>query len=428
MRVITRTQQSCTHIITRLHPTSKKRKMKRRRAHADASRTSMDAAAALEEHAHPKKRQMPAVQQRRASLPLIFVDEEACRSHNALLETRIYSQDTSSNTNIWDLPFRATALLERLHALECKPKPVVQVIRVHVEATAEDIERVTSRKYRQWLSRGCNENEFLDGDKTTLLTSTTLSCARFGAGCVLAAASHVFSRESTATCSPCLRAFALVRPPGHHNSCVDLIEKQFDIDTGTPGNFIWGCHGGCIYNNIAMAIRMLQNEDSLHQTLPPRRFAVIDIDAHFGDGTALQFWLDSNVLTISIHWSQHETGQMFPFLQGSPDETGGDDAEGTCLNIPLADGSDDASLLRATHNAILALQKFDPNGGIFVACGFDGLDEDLSSELCFTPKGYGDAVKALVEAFSNVPFLATLEGGYTTSRQASAFESVIQAL
>ena len=88
----------------------------------------------------------------------------------------------------------------------------------------------------------------------------------------------------------------------------------------------------------------------------------------------------------------------------------------------------DAALDRAVGEAVAALRAFRPDGGIFVACGFDGLDCDPSSKLRFTPAGYGAAVRKLVEAFPHTPMLATWEGGYTTERQADAFASVVRAL
>ena len=48
-----------------------------------------------------------------------------------------------------------------------------------------------------------------------------------------------------------------------------------------------GCHGGCVFNEVAIAI------NNLHS--PGLRFAVLDIDAHFGDGTAMQFYDNPDV-------------------------------------------------------------------------------------------------------------------------------------
>ena len=118
---------------------------------------------------------------------------------------------------------------------------------------------------------------------------------------------------------------------------------------------------------------------------------------------------------------------MYPFLQGGPDERGGEGAVGATLNLPLPDDSDDVALGTAMNKALTVLRAFQPEG-IFVACGFDALDEDLSSKLNFTPEGYGKAFTELIEAFPGVPLLATWEGGYTTKRQADAFEQVIHAM
>lgn len=394
-----------------------------------------------------------------AMLPRIFLDEKALREHNAALDVSVYRRETSVDTGIWDLPFRVEPMLDRVRLLggACGTSAkAAHVVRVHEYATLKDISRVASAKYRRCLEDACGDHggddksviesggdadkaecRFLDGDKTTLLTPTTVECARYGAGSVLAAASYVFARRGARGSShsddrsrAARRAFVVARPPGHHNSCCDLIEEQFDIDEGTLGNFVWGCHGGCVFNNVAMAIRMLQHEGESvvgSGAVTRRRFAVVDIDAHFGDGTALQFWNDASVLTISIHWSQHESGSMYPFLQGGSEERGGGDARGTNLNLPLPDGSDDVALSRAINNAILSLRAFCPSG-IFVACGFDGLDTDLSSKLRFTPAGYGAAVGALVEAFPSISVLVSWEGGYTEERQADAFEAVVRAL
>jgi len=56
-------------------------------------------------------------------------------------------------------------------------------------------------------------------------------------------------------------AFGLIRPPGHHAS----------------QNSSWGF---CYFNNIAISIEKLRREDKINQAV------IVDIDMHFGDGTA----------------------------------------------------------------------------------------------------------------------------------------------
>ncbi len=70
-------------------------------------------------------------------------------------------------------------------------------------------------------------------------------------------------------------AFALVRPPGHHASA----------------NRAWGM---CYFNNIAIAVQKIRSR--------ARRVLIIDIDLHFGDGTASIFRGDENVKIVNP-WS-----------------------------------------------------------------------------------------------------------------------------
>ncbi len=69
------------------------------------------------------------------------------------------------------------------------------------------------------------------------------------------------------------------------------------------------------------------------------RVLYVDLDVHHGDGTQALFWDDPAVLTFSVH----ETGRsLFPGT-GMVDETGGRDAPGTAVNVPLDDGLGDES-------------------------------------------------------------------------------------
>src|SRR5918999_4190134 len=101
--------------------------------------------------------------------------------------------------------------------------------------------------------------------------------------------------------------------------------------------------GFCIYNDPALAIARARR-DGL-------RVMYIDLDVHHGDGVQALFWDDPGVLTFSIH----ESGQyLFPGT-GFVEESGGRDAEGTAVNVPLEPFSGDESWLAAVESVVPAL-------------------------------------------------------------------------
>lgn len=98
--------------------------------------------------------------------------------------------------------------------------------------------------------------------------------------------------------------------------------------------------GFCIYNDAAAAIAIALEAG--------RRVAYVDIDAHHGDGVQAAFYDDPRVLTISIH----ESGRyLFPGT-GEVSETGGTDAKGTCINVPLPAFAGDEAVLKAFDRVI----------------------------------------------------------------------------
>ncbi|MGW7351903.1 acetoin utilization protein AcuC [Streptomyces sp. NPDC054784] len=114
-------------------------------------------------------------------------------------------------------------------------------------------------------------------------------------------------------------------------------------------NFSGGLHhampgaaaGFCIYNDPALAIARLLE-------LGARRVAYVDVDVHHGDGVQAAFWNDPRVLTVSLH--EHPRA-LFPGT-GWPEERGGDDAEGTAVNVALPPGTSDDGWLRALHAVV----------------------------------------------------------------------------
>jgi acetoin utilization protein AcuC len=123
-------------------------------------------------------------------------------------------------------------------------------------------------------------------------------------------------------------------------------------------NFSGGMHhafadrasGFCVYNDCAVGIhRLLEGGVS--------RVLYLDVDGHHGDGTQSIFWDDPRVMTISLH----ETGAaLFPGT-GFATELGGEQAEGTAVNIALPPMSDDAQWLRAYFAVVPQLiEQFRP--------------------------------------------------------------------
>ncbi len=108
--------------------------------------------------------------------------------------------------------------------------------------------------------------------------------------------------------------------------------------------------GFCIYNDPAIAIAWLLGQGV-------ERIAYVDIDVHHGDGVQAAFWNDPRVLTISLH---EHPATLFPGT-GLPTDTGGPDADGFAVNLPLPAGTGDAGWLRAFHAVVPALvQDFSP--------------------------------------------------------------------
>ncbi|HEX6559916.1 MAG TPA: acetoin utilization protein AcuC [Longimicrobiales bacterium] len=91
--------------------------------------------------------------------------------------------------------------------------------------------------------------------------------------------------------------------------------------------------GFCVYNDLAVAIRWLQQAHGA-------RVMYIDYDAHHGDGVQAVFYEDPDVLTVSYH----ESGAfLFPGT-GFIDEIGEGDGYGFSANVPLEPHTGDASL------------------------------------------------------------------------------------
>ncbi|MGX1854342.1 acetoin utilization protein AcuC [Streptomyces sp. NBC_01456] len=148
---------------------------------------------------------------------------------------------------------------------------------------------------------------------------------------------------------------------------------------GMPG----GAAGFCIYNDASLAVARLLE-------LGAERVAYVDVDVHHGDGVQATFWEDPRVLTISLH--EHPR-TLFP-QTGWPEETGGEGAEGTAVNVALPAGTGDEGWLRAFHAVVPELLGAFRPQVIVTQHGADTHFEDPLAHLAVSL----DAQRAVAEA------------------------------
>lgn len=176
------------------------------------------------------------------------------------------------------------------------------------------------------------------------------------------------------------RSFALIRPPGHH-----------------AHRMVYGDRGFCIVNMEAIMIEHMRKET------PGLRVAIIDSDAHHGDGTQDIYWNDPNTLFISFH---QDGRTLFPGT-GQTDELGGPSAYGYNLNIPLPPGTGEEGFAHVLDNVILPiLDEYKPDI-IINSAGQDNHYTDPLTDMNFTAQGYAQLNSKLK------PDIAVLEGGYS---------------
>ncbi len=209
-------------------------------------------------------------------------------------------------------------------------------------------------------------------DTMTLVGPGTWEAARAAVDCALTAADIVGSGAA-------MTAYALCRPPGHHAT------RQ-------------GYGGSCYLNNAAVAAEALR--DAGHATV-----AVVDLDAHHGNGTQAIFWDRADVRYGSLHVDPG-TG-WFPHFFGHAGETGAGAGAGATCNLPLPEGTGDGPWLEAVE----VLAGFATGAdALVVSLGVDAAADDPESPLQVTADGYAAAGRLL--GGLGLPAVLVQEGGY----------------
>ncbi len=210
-------------------------------------------------------------------------------------------------------------------------------------------------------------------DTMTLIGPGTWEAARAAADVALTAADLVANGAPW--------AYGLCRPPGHHAT-----------------RSVYG--GSCYLNNAALAAHRLLE-------LGADRVAILDVDAHHGNGAQEIFWDRSDVFTGSVHVDP-ATG-WFPHFLGTAAERGAGAGEGANLNVPLPPGAGDADWLRAVAEIGQAARSHGIEA-LVVALGVDAAGSDPESPLQVTEAGYRAAGRVL--GAQALPTVVVQEGGY----------------
>uniref|UniRef100_A0A7N0U6X0 Histone deacetylase domain-containing protein n=1 Tax=Kalanchoe fedtschenkoi TaxID=63787 RepID=A0A7N0U6X0_KALFE len=231
----------------------------------------------------------------------------------------------------------------------------------------------------------------------TFLNPGSWEAALLAAGTSLSAMKHVLDGQGKI-------AYALVRPPGHHAQ-----PAQAD--------------GYCFLNNAGLAV-------NLALTSGCSKVAVIDIDVHYGNGTAQGFYDSDSVLTISLHMNHGSWGPSHP-QNGSVDELGEGKGFGFNLNIPLPNGTGDRGYEYAMDELVVpAVHKFNPDL-IVMVIGQDSSAFDPNGRQCLTMEGYmgvGRTIRKLADDHCNGRLLIVQEGGYHLTYSAYCLHATLEGV
>jgi len=167
---------------------------------------------------------------------------------------------------------------------------------------------------------------------------------------------------------------------------------SINLGGGTHHAFSDHGRGYCIFNDCAVAARLMQTKDQSERVL------ILDCDVHQGDGTAAIFAGDPTVFTFSIHGEKN-----YPLHKQSSD-----------LDMPLPDGTGDGEYLTALEQGIqrsLALAQ--PDLVIYLA-GADPYLDDRLGRLSLSKAGLEQRDHLVLDTCrkSNLPLVVVMSGGY----------------
>ncbi|MFA7341707.1 MAG: histone deacetylase [Candidatus Methanomethylophilaceae archaeon] len=244
--------------------------------------------------------------------------------------------------------------------------------------TDEDLLRVHSRDHVDRIRKGGN----MPLDPDTMLKDQTFQLATLAAAVATESVQRALKGEMS---------FALTRPPGHH------------ARANQAGGF-------CYFNNVAVAVGKAK-----------ARTAIVDLDAHHGNGTEEIFYCRDDVLFISLHQMEGYPGT------GHLQDVGAEQGLGYNINIPLEIGSGNHSYMKAYEEIVEPiLRAFSPDL-LIVSLGVDAHYSDTLSNMNLNTPGYLSICQRLMNFMDRRNVAFVLEGGYHLRATAEVVASVVSS-
>lgn len=269
----------------------------------------------------------------------------------------------------------SSEVTEELIPFEPRQATRAELLNAHDERLVDTIERFC-------LTGG----GFLDPD--TVASPGSHEAALRAAGAGIEASDRLRAGEADA-------AFLALRPPGHHA--------------------LWNrSMGFCLFNNVAVTAATLAERGE--------KVAIVDWDAHHGNGTQAIFYSRPEVLYISLH--------QYPFYPGtgSAHEMGTGDGIGSTVNIPLPPGSAGDAYRRAFDQVVVpAVEGFAPDW-LLISAGFDAHRDDPLTDLGLSAGDFADFTGIVRGLVPQGRLIAFLEGGYDLDALESSVSACVAGL
>ena len=303
----------------------------------------------------------------------VFITHPACREHLTAPEH----------------PERPDRLLVIERALEHERFMFLQREQCPI-ADLDTIGLCHRRTYIERIRAATPATGIVELDQDTMLSPRSFEASLRAAGGAILAVDEVMTGKAR-------NGFAAIRPAGHHAGEATAM-------------------GFCLFNNAAIAARYAQRRHGAE------RAAIVDFDAHHGNGSQQIFWCDRTVMYCSTHEMPLYPGTGSALERGEHDNV---------VNAPLRAGDGGDRFREAFEVAILPrLHDFRPDL-IVISAGFDAHRLDPLANLSLSEADFAWATREIMEIAdvrSRGRLVSVLEGGYALESLARSVAAHVETL